>query len=271
MGLESTQMRMPDHDRPRWIAPDVCGLGPWGRTQTNVFLVRSDDGWALVDAGWERDADRIVAAVRSVAGPSARPVVIVLTHCHPDHSGAALTLARTWGCPVAMHPDELPIATGDLDAMTAWAGPLDRWVVLPAMRALSQRRRDAVLARASLASVAETLDPRDPVPGLSGWRCVPTPGHTPGHLAFYRPADRVLLSGDALLTLQVNTWAGLLTQRQAPSGPPWYTTWDTAAAASSLRTLAGLRPTCLGSGHGWPRTDPRTAADVATFAADVKG
>jgi glyoxylase-like metal-dependent hydrolase (beta-lactamase superfamily II) len=261
---------MHDWDGPRWIAADVCSLGPWGRTQTNVFLLRSDDGWVLVDAGWERDADRIMAAVRSLAGRSARPVAVVLTHCHPDHSGAARTLARAWGCPVFMHPDELPIARGDLAAMNAWAGPLDGWIVLPALRTVSRRRRVALLARSSLTDVAEPLDLGAAVPGLPEWACVPTPGHTFGHLSFFRASDRVLLSGDALLTLQVNTWAGLLTQRQGVSGPPWYTTWDPAASASSLRALADLRPSCLGSGHGWPRTDPQTADDVAAFAVAAR-
>ena len=39
-------------------------------------------------------------------------------------------MARLWNCPVYLHPDELPLATGDLAAITASGGPLDncqRW------------------------------------------------------------------------------------------------------------------------------------------------
>jgi hypothetical protein len=58
-----------------------------------------------------------------------------------------------------MHPAELPIATGDFAAMVATAGPLDRWVVLPLMRTMGKRRREAALARSSLSEVARTFEP----------------------------------------------------------------------------------------------------------------
>lgn len=191
------------------VAPGVVCLGPWGRTQTNVYLLRSADVWVLVDAGWASDADRLDGATRSVVGADGPPVAIVLTHVHPDHSGAALELARRWHCSVLMHPDELPIATGDVEAMSRWAGPLDRWVILPALRALGPRRRARILQRDSLAEVARTIDVDAGIPQMPDWRCVPTPGHTPGHLSYVRPADGVLVRGDALLTLAVNTVSGI--------------------------------------------------------------
>lgn len=123
------------------LAPDVYGVGAWGFTQTNVYLVRSGASWVLIDAGWARDGPRIEQAIRPVLG-GVRPTAVLLTHCHPDHSGAAGELARRWGCPVWMHPKELPIATGDFAAMQAWAGPLDRWVILPMMSVIGRQRRE---------------------------------------------------------------------------------------------------------------------------------
>jgi glyoxylase-like metal-dependent hydrolase (beta-lactamase superfamily II) len=167
-------------DVAREIAHDVFCLGPWGRTQTVVYFVRSGSSWVLIDAGWANDASRIERAAGSLFGADSRPAAILLTHCHPDHAGSALPLARTWDCAVYMHPDELPIATGDFATMVATAGPLDRWFVLPLMRAMGKRRREAVLARSSLSEVARTFEPDARVPGLPGWECIPTPGHTPG-------------------------------------------------------------------------------------------
>jgi glyoxylase-like metal-dependent hydrolase (beta-lactamase superfamily II) len=166
-----------------------------------------------------------------------------------------------------MNPAELPIALGNFEAMGACAGPLDRFVVLPMMRAMGQRRRDRVLARSSMGEVARTFDPGAEVPGLRGWQCIPTPGHTPGHVSYFRPGDRVLITGDAVVTLMVNSWAGLLLQRPGLSGPPWYTTWNQQAANESLDTLARLAPTVLLGGHGMPMTGTDTAADLSAFAA----
>jgi glyoxylase-like metal-dependent hydrolase (beta-lactamase superfamily II) len=242
------------------VAPGVYCLGPWGRFQTNVYLVRSGTSWVLIDAGWASDAVRIERAVRSLLGTGQRPEAILLTHCHPDHSGSAGALARRWGCPVWLHPDELPIATGDFAAMQACAHPLDRWIVLPLMRAMGSRRREAQLARGSLADVARTFTPGTDLPGLPDWDCVPTPGHTPGHVSYLRRHDRVLVSGDALFTLQIETVRGLLLPRPGLSGPPWYTTWDRRTAVASVAALLRLEPSVIAGGHGTPLAGVTAAA-----------
>ncbi len=248
------------------IAPGVFLLGPWGRSQTSVYLICDGSAWLLVDTGWGSDGPRIQAAVRSLVGPDAAPSAILLTHAHPDHCGSARELAEAWSCPVYAHPAELPLATGDFAAMARYAGPLDRWLILPVMRAIGARRREAALAASSLAGVVEALAPGGEIPGVDGWTWIPTPGHTPGHVAYLRARDRVVLSGDALVTLEVNALAGILWQRQGLSGPPWYTTWDRRAANDSICEIADLEPDVLAGGHGLPLLGPRTAALVHAFA-----
>jgi glyoxylase-like metal-dependent hydrolase (beta-lactamase superfamily II) len=248
------------------IAPEVYLLGPWGRTQTNAYLVSDGASWILVDAGWKGDGPRIQAAARSLLGPERAPSAILLTHAHPDHDGSARELAEAWRCPVYTHPAELPLATGDFAAMARHAGPLDRWLILPGMRAIGGRRREAMLARSSLAGIVGQLGPGGTIPGVDGWRWIHTPGHTPGHVAYVRDRDRVVLSGDAIVTLEVNALAGLLVQRQGLSGPPWYTTWDRRAAIASIAGIAALEPSVLAGGHGLPLAAPGTAAAVHRFA-----
>jgi len=251
----------------REIAPGVVCIGPWGRTQTNVYLLRGAEGWVLVDTGWARDADRIETAIAKVLGPDRRPEAIVLTHAHPDHSGAARELADRWSCPVFLHPDELPIASGDFGAMRKVAGPLDRWVVLPAMRAMGGRRRRALLAGNTLGDAARTVRPGEPLPRLPGWEVVATGGHTPGHISLFRDSDGVLIAGDALVNLRLESVRALLRPQSGLSGPPWYTTWSRAAAVSSIRTIAAVGPRVLGPGHGPALTGPETLHLVRGFAA----
>ncbi len=248
------------------IAQDVYLLGPWGRTQTNAYLVADGSSWILVDAGWGSDGPRIQAAARSLLGPGPTPSAILLTHAHPDHAGSARELAQAWGCPVYAHPAELPLATGDFAAMARYAGPLDRWLILPLMRAIGRRRREAALAGSSLAGILRPLPSGGAIPGMGGWEWIHAPGHTPGHVAYVRAHDRVVISGDALLTLEVNAWSGLLRQSQGLSGPPWYTTWDRGAAVASINVIADLEPAVLAAGHGLPLAGPGTAAAVRAFA-----
>jgi glyoxylase-like metal-dependent hydrolase (beta-lactamase superfamily II) len=253
------------------VAPDVHCLGPLGRTQTNVYFVRAGSSWALIDTAWSKDAPSIKEAAEGVFGAGVGPAAVLLTHSHPDHAGSALELAQEWECPVYVHPVELPLASGDFVAMQQYAGPLDTWVVLPLMRLAGRRRRGAIIARSSLGSVVRPFDPDGEIPALPGWLCIPTPGHTPGHVSFLRKADRVMITGDAVVTMEVNSLSGLVRPRPGLSGPPWYTTWNRAAAGESIVRLAALEPTVLAGGHGIPLTGPAVAGRLSALAKRVGG
>jgi glyoxylase-like metal-dependent hydrolase (beta-lactamase superfamily II) len=143
--------------------------------------------------------------------------------------------------------------------------------VLPLMRLIGRRRRESMLRDGSLAGLTRTLHPGEPLSFLPGWEVIATPGYTPGHVSFFRLTDHVLLSGDALVTVELNSVSGLLRRRTGLSGPPWYTTWDRAAAAASVRRLAELNPTAPPSGHGTPFTSPETAHRIRQFGRQHEG
>jgi glyoxylase-like metal-dependent hydrolase (beta-lactamase superfamily II) len=248
-----------------------------GITRSNVYFVRSGSSWVLIDAASANCGWSIGKTAESLFGANARPASILLTHDHPDHAGSALELARMWGCPVYMHPDELPLATaGDLSTFGKYANPLDRWIVLPLVRAMPRRRVESMLSRASLKDVARAFDPGAAVPSLPDWECIHTPGHTPGHVAFFRASDRVLITGDALVTVDLNSFLGFLLwglrlNKQRVSGPPWYSTWNWRAAKKSVAALAGLEPRVLASGHGVPMTGEGTVLELRAFADHFSG
>jgi deazaflavin-dependent oxidoreductase (nitroreductase family) len=251
---------------PRQIAPGVhlLTLGR-GAVASNVYLVSSDSAWTLVDAGWASSAAAIRTAAEAVFGPGTRPTAIVLTHIHPDHSGSAGVLARSWQVPVYVHADELPMAAGKY--LPQYSMPLDRWLVAPLMRLLPSRTRARIEVAGDITDVVHPLDLQGGVPGLPDWEWIPTPGHTPGHVAYLRASDGVLLAGDAALTVDLNSVGGVLLDRQRVAGPPWYTTWDWPAAQRSIRALAGLEPRVLLPGHGRPLT-AETAAALHALAQD---
>jgi glyoxylase-like metal-dependent hydrolase (beta-lactamase superfamily II) len=247
------------------IAPGVYRVAMGrGLTQVNVYLVRSGPGWVLIDTGWPNHGRAIKAAAESVFGAGARPEAILLTHIHPDHSGSALELARTWDLPVHVHPDELVLAPGGY--MPDYASPLDRRVVAPLLRLLPRRAVEASRSRSSLEGTAIAFDPAAGVPGLPGWQAVPAPGHTPGHVAFFRPTDRVLITGDAVLTVNVNSLRDLLAGRHAPAAPPYVSTWKWPDAKRSVAVLAGLNPSVLACGHGRPMAGSAASASLTALA-----
>jgi glyoxylase-like metal-dependent hydrolase (beta-lactamase superfamily II) len=249
--------------RPEEIAPGVYRLAR-GLAGANVYLVRSGPAWVLIDTAWPRRGQSIKAAAESLFGPGARPAAIVLTHIHPDHSGSALELARLWGLPVYVHPAELVLAPGGY--LPEYGNPLDRWLIAPLLALMPRRKVEASLARNSLEGTARAFDPAAGVPGLPGWQAVPTPGHTPGHVAFFRARDRVLITGDAVLTVELNSVPGLLAGKHRVAGPPYISTWNWPAARQSVAALASLSPGVLACGHGRPVTGPQAAAGLASLS-----
>jgi glyoxylase-like metal-dependent hydrolase (beta-lactamase superfamily II) len=78
-----------------------------------------------------------------------------------------------------------------------------------------------------------------------------TPGHTPGHVSFFRPSDRTLLVGDAFCTTKPESFfEAALAQHPELHGPPAYFTSDWQAARTSVQRLASLDAAVLAPGHG---------------------
>lgn len=84
---------------------------------------------------------------------------------------------------------------------------------------------------------------------MAGFSVLEVPGHAPGHLAFWRRSDRVLVLGDVVYGLRVPSGrAGLQL-------PPAAFTPDPARNLKSARRLAALRPAIICFGHGPPLHD----------------
>jgi len=78
--------------------------------ETNVYLVRGNDGWLLVDAGWDDPANIAIIQQGLVqAGIGFGDISqIVTTHFHLDHFGLAGKLRRLSGARLALHREEEP-------------------------------------------------------------------------------------------------------------------------------------------------------------------
>jgi glyoxylase-like metal-dependent hydrolase (beta-lactamase superfamily II) len=223
---------------------------------SNAYLVGNSDCWILIDtlaSGRER---AIKQAAEARFGPSARPQAIVLSHGHIDHSGSAAGLADYWNVKIYAHRLEHPYLRG-----RSLYPPLDH----TAPGFFSGLSRLFPSKTPNLGDRVMELDSNRPLPWLSDWQCHFTPGHSPGHVAFFRPAGAILVAGDAITTMNLNSFTGTATQRQEVCGPPVPGTIDWQQAHRSVRQLAGLRPDAICAGHGRPMLG---AADALQRLAD---
>ncbi|HEX8430396.1 MAG TPA: MBL fold metallo-hydrolase [Longimicrobium sp.] len=225
----------------------------------NAYMVGEPGGpWTLVDTGLPGSAARIRSAAEARFGAGARPEAIVLTHGHFDHAGNAAELAAGWNVPIYAHPLELPYLTGLSDY-----APKDPTVG----GAIAFMSRFFPTSGYDFGARVRPLPDDGTVPGMPGWQWLHTPGRTAGHIALFRTADRTLLAGDALATMDLDSWMAQATRAPEFSRPPTPLTPDWTAARASVNRLAALHPRAVGAGHGIPITGGGAAMGLVSFAA----
>ncbi len=163
-------------------------------------------GVALVDAGWDTEEawGALTAGLVTAGGSISDVAAILVTHIHPDHYGLAGRVREASGAWIGLHPDDavmLDSRYGDTDELLhamshllADSGvPEDK---LPDLAFASMVMKSLV----TMAKPDVLFEDQEEI-DLPGWnlRTIWTPGHSPGHVCFYSPDRRLLLSGDHVL------------------------------------------------------------------------
>jgi hydroxyacylglutathione hydrolase len=210
----------------RQLAPDVWQLRGFPPNAINVYLV----GDALIDAATRYSTRRIL---RQLEGREVS--AHVLTHAHPDHQGSSHEVCTRL---------RIPYWVGERDAEAAERPELigkrqpDHWVAQFFARTLTGpgHRVDRRLAEGD---------------EVAGFTVLDVPGHSAGHVAFWRDSDRVLILGDVVNNMDVLTGVPGLRE------PKRFLTPDPELNRRSAKRLGPLAPSLVCFGHGPPLRDTR--------------
>jgi hydroxyacylglutathione hydrolase len=217
------------------LAEGVQMLDGWPKNAINVYLV----GDVLIDAATRQGEKRIM---RQISGQGV--TAHALTHAHPDHQGSSHAICEQLSIPL-------------------WCGQAD----IPAMETPGAIKNPKAPRLLNLVQERFWTGPPHPVARalhegdeVAGFTVLETPGHSVGHISFWRESDRVLIVGDVLGNMNFITGVpGLNT-------PPDMFTPDVARNHESARRLAALEPALACFGHGAPLRDP---GKLAKFVAQL--
>jgi glyoxylase-like metal-dependent hydrolase (beta-lactamase superfamily II) len=171
-----------------------------------VYVFETDAGPYLVDTGWNTDeAYGALSAGLSHIGTSVEAVQgVLVTHIHPDHYGLAGRVREASGAWVALHPADAALIRGRYEEPAAllddMGSMLRRMGAPPDEIPMLQNASMPVRGLVDEIQPDVLLEDGDR-PEVPGWdlRSIWTPGHSPGHLCFWEPANRLMLSGDHVL------------------------------------------------------------------------
>jgi hydroxyacylglutathione hydrolase len=219
------------------LAEDVYQLKGRPRNAINVYVI----GDVLIDAATRQAEKRIM---RELAGRTI--TAHALTHAHPDHQGSSHAICERLNIPLWCGQGDIPA----METPGAIKNPkAPRW-----LNALQER-----FWTGPPHPVARALGEGDEV---AGFTVLETPGHSPGHVSFWRESDRTLIVGDVLGNMN------FITGIPGLNLPPDLFTPDPARNRESARRLAELRPALACFGHGAPLRDPGKLAEFVAKLPD---
>ena len=198
----------PQPGHTREVAPGVLWLRmplPFALDHINLYLLRHEHGWVVVDTGLNTPQSREVwEAVFTEVFAGAPVLAVIATHFHYDHSGMLGWLVDRFQCPAYMSFAEYQALF-----VTPPKGDEPNWAFSQFFQRCGLDSDQVASFRPMLSQMA--YDTHAPTSfrrlrendllkiGERCWRVVIGSGHSPEHVCLYSEDDQLLIAGDQIL------------------------------------------------------------------------
>jgi glyoxylase-like metal-dependent hydrolase (beta-lactamase superfamily II) len=199
----------------------------------SIYLVEYPDKLMLLDGCCRADVELIERTIVQTLKRSLSDLkLVVVTHMHPDHAGAAHCLRARTGCRIASAKQQRQWYWG-MDGVFMYLTDigLARWM------AKRKGRAPKRLFYRPWLQVDDELIDGDRLPGFEQWRIIQTPGHTDRDVSvMHEPSGRIYVAD-----LMVNVKG-----RFVPPFPVFYP----ELYRHSVERVASLKPAFVWLAHG---------------------
>lgn len=204
-----------------------------GWLSSNNIVLSSPQDSVLVDSGYLAHAAQTLALVDAALACRQTLDRLINTHCHSDHMGGNEALQRRYRCHTSIPVGEAPL--------------IERWDEDALLLSYADQRADRF-------RVDATISAGNPLRmGGIDWIAIAAPGHDTHALMFHSPAERILISGDALWEDGFGVLFPQLTGRES----------TITETRGTLDTIAALGARVVIPGHGKPFADVDAALQRA--------
>jgi glyoxylase-like metal-dependent hydrolase (beta-lactamase superfamily II) len=157
----------------------------------NAYLLETDDGVLLVDAGWPNKTEAIFKAVQESGHNPDDIRHLVLTHGHIDHAGSAAEVRRRTGARTYAHAADLELITkGEAERPGTTVTP----GIIPAIAYLLFIKPGGTTYEPL--TVDQTLKDGETLPMANAIEVIHSPGHCAGHIVLLLRQEGILVAGD---------------------------------------------------------------------------
>lgn len=181
----------------------------------NSYLIKAPERFLIIDTGMNREeCARAMSSGLAAESVDLNKTDFFITHLHADHAGLVGNLAS----------DNSKIYFNEIDAAVANRGMNEKeWQENERLYGAHGFPPDE-LTRAIASHPGRRYSSRKKIDycivkeddliniGDYSFKCIETPGHTPGHMCLYEPAKKILISGDHILfdiTPNITFWPGV--------------------------------------------------------------
>jgi glyoxylase-like metal-dependent hydrolase (beta-lactamase superfamily II) len=160
----------------------------------NAYLLETPQALVLVDTGFPKSTDAILASMQQRGHAPNALAHIVLTHAHPDHIGSLAALVRATGAQTWMHRIDAPVAEQAADGIRP-VHPMPGLLPKLLFAAMGLMPRNVESAR-----IDHLVEDGDTLP-FGGLRAIHAPGHCAGQVVLLWPDRNVLFAADSCMNL----------------------------------------------------------------------
>ena len=168
-----------------------CRLWQLKMGMVNAYLLETEDGLALVDAGWPNKTEVIFKAVQESGHNPSGIRHLILTHGHIDHAGSAAEVRRRTGAHTYAHAADLELINqGEAQRPGTSVTP----GMIPKIAYLLFIKPGGTTYKSF--PVDQPLEDRDTLPMANDVEVIHSPGHCAGHIVLLLRGEGILIAGD---------------------------------------------------------------------------